>query len=152
MTVVISKLKRKGGTKIELFGKEYHFRPADKNLKPEDPLFMEADHVCDIDDPNAVFRLCAQIKEGYCLANPDKDSIPTPTRKVGQTIAADKKESGEKKPVIISDGNGNEINLTELEPEDLRALATREFGIKVHAKWDDHVVITKIIEKTRGED
>lgn len=152
MALVVCKLKRKGGTRVELFGREYHFKPADANLKPEDPAYTEADHVCDVKDDNALYRLCTQIKEGYCLANPDKDTIPAPTRKVGQTIAADKKEADEKKPVIISDGSGNEINLTELETEDLRALATREFGIKVHAKWEDHVVIAKIIEKTRGED
>jgi hypothetical protein len=145
------KLKRKGGTRAEVFGKEYHFKPEDKTLKPDDPAYLEADHVCDVDDPNAVYRLCAQIREGYELANPEKDTIPAPTRKVGQTIAADKKEAGEKKPVLIRDQNGNEINLTELEPEDLRNLAREEFGVKVHGKWDDQTVITKIIEKTRGE-
>lgn len=152
MTLVVCKLKRKGGTRVELFGREYHFKPADTSIKPEDQAYLEADHVCDVTDDNAVYRLCAQIKEAYALANPDKDAIPAPTRKVGQTIAADKKAEAEKKPVVIQDGNGNEINLTELEPEDLRTLAREEFGIKVHAKWDDAAVIAKIVEKTRSED
>lgn len=152
MALVKCKIKRKGGTRIELFGREYHFKPANTNLKPEEPAYEEADHVCEVDDPNAIYRLCAQIKEGFALANPDKDTIPAPTRKVGQTIAADKKAEGEARPVIIRDGNDNEINLTELEPEDLRLLAREEFGIKVHAKWDDKAVIAKIVEKTRGED
>lgn len=146
-------LKRKGGTKIELFGKNYHFKPEDAALKQDDPLYMEAAHVCEIDDDSAIHRLCVGIKEGYRAVDPNA-VIPKPTKTVSaNTIMSSKtgKPVEAAKPVIISDGDGNEINLSALEPEALRTLAKGTFEINVHHKWPDSTVIAKIVEKTRGE-
>jgi hypothetical protein len=147
-----SKLKRAGGTKIELGGKEYHFKPEDKALKPEDPAFMEADHVCEIEDADTVHRLVVGIREGYEPVDPDAE-IPQPTKKAAQTItgtSSQKKEPGA--PIIIKNGDDEEINLSALEPDALRALAKGTFGINVHYKWTDETVIAKIVEATRAGD
>lgn len=146
-------LKRKGGTKIELFGKNYHFKPEDAALKQDDPAYMEAQHVCEIDDDSAIHRLCVGIKEGYKAVDPNA-AIPKPTKTVNaQTIINSQtgKVVEPAKPIIITDGEGAEINLSAMEPEALRALAKNTFEINVHHKWPDSTVIAKIVEKTRGE-
>jgi len=148
-----SLLKRKGGTKIELFGKNYHFKPEDAAIKVEEPAFMEAAHVCDIDDDSAIHRLCVGIKEGFAPLDRSA-SIPKPTKTVSAPQVINTKTGKpveEAKPVIITDGDGTEINLSALEPEALRSLAKNTFEINVHHKWPDSTVIAKIVEKTRGE-
>lgn len=148
------KLKRKGGTKIELFGAHYHFKPEDDKLKADDPAYMEAAHVCEITDDSAVHRLCVGIKDGYKAVDPDA-VIPRPTKNVqAQTIISSKtgKPVPDVVPVVIESADGEKIELTALEPEKLRALARDTFNINVHHKWSDTTVIAKIVEKTRGTD
>lgn len=145
--VIKCKLKRAGGSKIELFGKTYHFKPDEK--QKDDP---EAAHVCAVPatEAAAIYRFL-QIKEGYELADPSAELPPKPKADPGQTIGNEKpKDPIKDKPIIISDGE-KEINLTELSPEELRVLARDTFKINCHHKWSDQTVIAKIIEKTRGE-
>jgi hypothetical protein len=139
------KLRRPGGTKVDLFGKVYHFAPSN----PADP---DSAHVCDVpfDDSKAIYRLL-QISAGYELVDSDAELPAKPKADPGQTIGNQKKAEEEIKPIIIQGGDGVEINLTALEPEELRKLAKDEFQIAVHHKWTDATVIAKIIEKTRGE-
>lgn len=149
MTAVICLLKRKGGTEIDnLFGKNYYFKPeSGDGTDPKIP------HVCEIPDSDAqaLYRLLSIKPTAYVLEDPDADLPPRPKAERGQTIGNETKPKVEIKPVIITDGEGVEINLTELSPEDLRAVAKDTFGIKVHHKWPDQTVIAKIVEKTRGE-
>lgn len=139
------KQKRPGGSKVELFGKIYHF-------KPENPADPEAPHLCAVpfDDARAIHRFL-QIKEGYELVDPDQPLPPKPKAEPGQTIGNEKPKDPAQKDVIIQADDGSEINLSEQGPEELRVLARDAFGIKVHPKWPDQTVIAKIIEKTRGE-
>lgn len=151
-TVLIRcKLHRAGGSKIPLFGKEYHFKEADAKADSKHDN-SEVPHVCAIpfDDARAIYRLLA-IKEGYELVDPNAELPPRPTQEKGQTIG-NEKPAEEKKPIVISNGEGGEIDLTALEPAELRELAKTEFGLKVHHKWDDATVINKILEAARGSD
>jgi hypothetical protein len=143
--LIISKAKRNGGTKVDLYGKIYHF-------KPENAADPESPHVCPIpdEDARAIYRLLA-IKEGFELADPDAKLPAKPKAEPGQTMAGDKAGKKEAAPIIIQAADGAEINLSELQPEELRALAKDTFQIAVHHKWNDQTVIAKIIEKTRGE-
>lgn len=140
------KLKRKDGSEINLFDKAYHFKPAAG--KEDDP---KADHTCAIpfDDAKAIYRLLS-IKEGYELVDPDAELPPRPSAEAGQTIAG-AAAAVDKKPVIITNEDGSEINLTALDATALRELARDTFKLKVHHKWTDESVIQKIVEATRGE-
>lgn len=144
MALIRCKLKRAGGTKIDnLFGKNYHFRPAADD-KSETP-----DHVCQVEDAAAIHRLL-RIKEGYELVDPTEELPPAPAAAPkGQTITADKAPV-EAKPIIVSDGE-TEYNLVEMTLEELRTLANEGFGVKPHHKWTKDTIIAKIIEKTREE-
>jgi hypothetical protein len=147
MTIIVCKLKRKGGTKVEgLFGKNYHFKPASG-----DGLDPEVHHACDIpnEDAAAIHRLL-QISTAYELASADEVVPAKPKADPGQTIGNEKVEK-KGAPVIIKNAEGEEINLSELDPEQLRTMARDTFSIKVHHKWPDQTVIAKIVEATRGE-
>ena len=148
-----SKAKRPAGTTINLFGLEFHFKPEDASLKPGTPEYAAAPHVCEIGDDSVIHRLCVGIKEGF--APLDRNAvIPQPSRSV-PTQSIINSATGQPiepvKPVII-ECDGEQINLTTIEPEALRALAKGTFGINVHHKWNDATVIAKIVEKTRGTD
>lgn len=150
-TVVIRcKLKRAGGSKIDLYGKQYHFKAADPaNDTPDTP------HMCTIpfEDARAIYRLLS-IKEAYELADPDAELPARPAATDANTV---EREAGAKpaaKPVIIKNADGEEINLTEMAenaPDKLRELARDTFKVKVHHKWDNARVIQTILEAMRGE-
>jgi hypothetical protein len=145
--VFVCKPKRKGGTKVELEGKVYHFKP-----ESGDGTDPEIDHTCAIPDTDAgaIWRLLA-IKEAYSLQDPDA-VLPAKPKVTGQTIAGNKSsDPKEVKPTMIANAAGDQINLSVLAPEELRQLAKEEFGIVVHHKWSNQTVIDKIVEKTRGE-
>jgi hypothetical protein len=137
-------LIREGGTKIDLYGEHYHFKPTSD--KPDAP------HVCEIPFEHArqIHRLLSI--PGYVLVDPQAELPPKPSNTSPQTIAADKAAPQGNAPVIIKSADGEEINLSALDAEELRALARDTFAIKVHHKWDDKTVIGKIVEATRGED
>jgi hypothetical protein len=151
-TIAIAcKLKRAGGSKIDLHGKIYHF-------KPTDPANPEAPHVCAVpfEDAAAIHRLL-QIREGYELVDSDAELPPKPAPDKGQTIHAAKAGAGEASkpegaPVIIKNAAGDEINLSVMERPELAQLAKDEFGITPHHKWPPTTIIAKILEAMRGED
>lgn len=147
MTIIICKLQRKGGSKVEIFGKTYHFKPASGDGSERDIA-----HTCDIPDSDAraLYRLLS-IKEAYELADPEAVLPAHPKAEIGQTIGNQKIDPNKPAPVIIKNGDGEEIDLTELGPEPLRLLARDTFGIAVHNKWKDQTVIQKIVEATRNE-
>jgi hypothetical protein len=151
MTKIVCKLQRKGGTKVEnLFGKTYHFKP--EKLADKDSVDPEIAHVCDIpnEDAAAIHRLL-QITSAYVLASDDEVVPAKPKADPGQTIGNEKVDPKKAAPVIIKNSDGEEIDLTTLDPEQLRILARDTFQIKVHHKWPDTTVIAKIVEATRGE-
>lgn len=148
-TKIICRAQRPGGTKIELFGEKLHFKPAsDKEGEP---------HVASVNGAKAIHRLLG-ILEGdkspaFLLADADAPIPAKPKAEPNQTIGNEKPvDPKDPKPVVIKNGEGEEINLTAMQPAELRELARDVFGIKVHGKWPDQTVIAKIVEKTRGED
>lgn len=148
-TKIICKAQRPGGTKIELFGEKIHF-------KPESDKEGEA-HVAVVNSAQAIHRLLG-ILEGdnspaFLLADPKAELPAKPKAEPGQVIGNEKKPDPKAPaPVIIKNSDGEEINLSSLDPAPLRELARDTFGIAVHHKWSDATVIAKIVEKTRGED
>lgn len=144
---IICLLRRAGGTKIDLYGAKYFFKPLDL----EDP---EAPHVAEIPREHArqLYRLLS-IKNGYVQADPTEELPPRPAAPVGQTIAGDRAAgdaaAAPKAPIIIKSGD-TEINLVELSKEDLTILAKEQFGIKPHHKWTEETLIAKIVEATRA--
>ena len=145
-TIIRIKLHRKGGSEIDLYGKIYHFRPEDPAADDND---KKIPHVCAIpnEDAKAIHRLLS-IKDAYELADPDAELPAKPKAEPGQTVALDKAEA--KPDVIITNGDGEQINLSQMEPDKLRELARDDFGIRVHHKWKDADVIAKIIEAMRA--
>lgn len=138
-------LKRVGGTKVELNGKVYHFKPvAGKADDPDEP------HIASVEDPAHIWRLLS-IKEAYALLDPEEPLPARPKAEPGQVAPFAGKAEKVVTPVKITSDDGTEIILTDLTPEDLRTLARDTFKIVVHHKWSDQTVIAKIIEKTRGE-
>lgn len=148
-TTIKCKLHRVGGSKLDLYGKTYHFKPADPKADPQD---KEVPHVCIIPhtEARAIYRLLS-IKEAYELADPaEADSLPPkPKAEAGQTIAGDKADEGPKD--VIIDNDGEQVNLSKMEAAELRTFARDTFQIKVHAKWSDQNVIQKIIEAMRAD-
>lgn len=151
-TILIQSLiRRAGGSKIPLYGKEYHFKPDN----PEDP---EAIHTCAIpvDDAAAIHRFRA-IREGFKILSDEADLPPAPKAPAGQTIAADKAAAAGEAlppptPVFITSPAGEQIELTAMDRETLAAFAKDNFDIRVHHKWSDASLISKILEAARGED
>ena len=144
-TLIKCKLRRAGGTKISLYGKEYHFKPTEADKA--DP---EASHVCAVPntEAKAIYRLLG-IKEGYELVDPAAELPSKPQADKGQTIADDKADEGEKD--IIIENDGQQINLSQMEASELRQLAKEVFKISVHHKWTNATVIGKIIEAMRAD-
>lgn len=143
MALIRCKLIREGGTKVEIHGKTLHFRPATGD-QSESP-----DHVCEVENPDSIHRLL-KIKEAYELVDPAEE-LPAPTGKSygsGQAIANDQAVKEKGAPIIISNGE-EEINLSDMDLEPLRALAVSAFDIKPHHKWSRETIIAKIIEKNR---
>ncbi len=67
--LIESKLLREGGTKVELYGVEYHFRPT-----------REGAHVCEVAAEDAVDRFLA-IAEGYRLFRGKETFLAEPASK-----------------------------------------------------------------------
>lgn len=145
---IVCKAKRLGGTKIPLYGKDYHFKP----MNPADP---ESPHVADIpaEDARQIYRLLS-IKDGYALLDPEQELPARPAPEHGQTIhntAPGAAAPVDKPPVIIKAGD-EEVNLSEKTREELVEFAKENFDLKVHHKWSPETIIAKIVEATRGED
>lgn len=136
-------LKRAGGSKVELYGKHYHFKPADAT----DP---EAPHVAEIPkaDARQIYRLLA-IKGAYLQTDPAEELPARPAAAAGQTIHGDRAASGQVKPVIVR-YDGQDYNLAEMEPEALQLFAKDTLKIRLHHRWDKQTVIAKIIEAARA--
>jgi hypothetical protein len=140
---IVCKSKRLGGSKIDLYGESYHFKPADAS--------PDAPHVAEIPAAHArqIHRLLS-IKDTYELLDPDAELPARPAPEQGQTVAA--AIAGAKPPaapVIIQSGD-EQIDLTTLSREDLAKLAKEEFKIAVHHKWSEQTIIAKVIEAMRA--
>lgn len=140
--LIESKIKRPGGSYIELGGITYHFAPN-----------AEGRHVCEVDNDDHVDRLLA-IPEGFRLyrdkpvtaapeKNPKKEAKVVANAVTGAN-AGDDETSG-----LTPDGEGGG---TDQEPGDqsrdsdqdpaaddreaLVALYVEKYGRKPHGKWD----------------
>jgi hypothetical protein len=154
-TILIQSLiRRAGGSKIPLYGKEYHFKPDDAS----DP---DAIHTCavPVEDAEAIHRF-KQIPEGYKILSDAADLPPAPKAPAGQTIHATKLAEIvdaaliQKPPVppIFLENGDDKVELTAMSREDLAEFAKENFGIKAHHKWSDDTLINKILEAARGAD
>lgn len=153
-------LKRPVPPTIKLGATVYKFEANDKG-----------DHVCDVTDAAHIRRLIVGIPEGYRQYEKG-EAIPaapveTPAQaEVHPMVAAQQraqeqrdaemakiaqaKAEADAKPIVISDGE-NEINLSTMELDELKALAKNSFGITVHHKWKEDTIRAKIVEATRRE-
>lgn len=141
-------LIRAGGTKIDLYGNKYHFKP--ESDAPEAP------HVAAIpfDHAAAVHRLLSIT--GYALVDKDAELPPYAKPAPVQTIHSDRAAAAgdtppSAEPVIIEGPNGQKINLTAMERPELAQFAQEHFQIKVHHKWKSEGIIAKIIEAMRAD-
>lgn len=129
------KLKRPGGSKIDIGGVTYHFRPENEN-DPHSP------HVCDVKDKRHAQRFLG-IPEGYCLPGdapaPESPTPPAPP-------AANETSSGP-----VDTGNPAPSTETPLEAksdDELREIIKEVTGSYPHPKTGRE----KLIAKIRGED
>lgn len=146
-TILIQSLiRRAGGSKIDLYGKQYHFKP---ESEAED-----ARHVCAVpsEDAAAIHRF-KQIPEGFKILADAADLPAAPKAPAGQTVHADQDTAKQPAaPVFLTSPEGEQIELTAMNREQLNAFAKDNFEIKVHHKWSDDTVIQKILEAARGAD
>lgn len=157
-TILIQSLiLRAGGSKIDLYGKQYHF-------KPDDAADPDAIHTCavPVEDAAAIHRF-KQIPEGFKILGDLDDLPPAPKAPASQTIHADKIEGQaavvapaviEKAPVepIFLENGDDKVELTAMSRDELNAFARENFDIKPHHKWSDDTLIGKILEAARGSD
>lgn len=147
--LIQSLIRRAGGTKIELYGEKYHFKP---ESAADDAL-----HVCAIpfDHAAQIHRLLA-ITSGYALVDPNADLPGKPKAAPVQTIHADKAAAEEDKapapvePVTIQGPDGKDIVLTAMDRPELVQFAKEHFKIAVHHKWSPATIIAKILEAMRA--
>lgn len=136
---VVSKIKRDGGTQIELHGKSYHFVPNE-----------DGDHVAIVTDPVALNRLVNEIPTGYALYGSDADKKVA--RPAAERQAIDPLTSDADAPVqtmFVTNDLGVKIDLNTLNREELAAFASGNLKIVVNSKWKDEIIRAKILEAIR---
>lgn len=159
--LIQSLIRRAGGSKIPLFGKEYEFTPQD----PKDP---DSIHVCAIpvEDAKAIHRL-REIPEGFKVLS-DAASVPAKPKDIpAQTVHTEKPETpaeqdpapapqeapqGESTDVFLESPDGEKINLSAMTRDELDSFARDNFKIRPHHKQSDAVLIAKIVAAARGEE
>lgn len=152
--LIQSLIRRAGGSKIDLYGKQYHFKPENDT--------EDARHVCavPVEDAAAIHRF-KQIPEGFTILADAADLPAAPKAPSGQTVHADQAAPAADAPALIQKApvepvwleNGEDrVELTAMTREQLNAFAKDNFEIKVHHKWSDDTVIQKILEAARGAD
>lgn len=102
---------REGGSKVEVFGKEYHFKPQPDGC-----------HVADVEDDDHIDLLLA-ISEGYRIYRP----------KVKPEATAPKPDDNPAKPEAPFSDLSNLI-VSEMSDDDLRLFATEVMGIPAKNK------------------
>jgi len=83
-------LKRHGGTRVELFGAEYHFAPNEN----------DGAHVCEVGDESAIERLLS-ISEAY-------------KEYVGEFVEDKLQETEDPSDYLITDDKGNDVDLGKM--------------------------------------
>lgn len=109
------KIKREGGSTIELYGKKYEFLPDELNR-----------HVCEVEDKKAIQRLLS-IPEGYRIVGDDDDETeyPQDVDTSGNTLAPGSLTDD----IVLDDEdveNFNEEDEPDPEEQDETGLAPNE--------------------------
>lgn len=120
------KLKRDGGTKIDLDGVEYHFKP-----------LKDGAHVAEVTDEAHLERL-QQIPEAY---KPYKGEAEFPVAKPGSETADEETSDGDDEPTefLVTDKDGKDADLGKMTKQQLLDFATAE-GIAVTVTKKDSLV------------
>lgn len=141
------KLKRHGGSKIDVGGTTYHFKPAN----PNDP---NSPHLCDVKDKNHAQRFLG-ISEGYCLpgdAPAQKPAAPVapPPSPTDQTVASTEQAPADPAtaPVVASTEPSEQVPLEAKSDDELREIIKEATGRYPHPNTSRE----KLIAKIRGED
>lgn len=156
MKTVECYLKRPEPPLVVLDDKKYQFK--------KDP--SSGAHICEIENEAHAHHLVKRVPEAYRLFGEEAEPFELPKTPVStehpmQVAQRQKQEAlareqmdieRQKNPPkqIITNGE-TEIDLGPMSLEQLRALATGEFDIKVHPRWNEATLRAKIIEATRVE-
>jgi hypothetical protein len=136
--LIESKIRREGGSHIDIAGVDYHFKADTSGV-----------HVCDVTDEAAIARLLA-IPEGFRLVS--AVLAPTAAPASGQAVAAVKSapaasaapESG---MVLIGD-NEQRVDLMAMNKRELLAFAKDKF--KVDAMASAQALRESIYQQAKG--
>ena len=139
--LVESKIRRQGGTTIDLYGKTYKFLPNEFG-----------DHVAEVTDEAALNRLVNEIPSGYALYGADADQTVSKPASNSTSFSHPLNTGTQREPdtLIVRDGENKEIDLMQMDREEAAAFARVELAIKVHPKWTIEVVRAKILEAIRA--
>jgi hypothetical protein len=131
--LIESKIRREGGSHIDIGGTDWHFKPG-----------ADGAHVCDVTDEAAIARLLA-IPEGFRLvsAAPAPTAAPAPVQASATTESAPA-ESG---MVLIGDDE-QRVDLMELGKKALLAFAKGKF--KVDAMASAQAIRESIYQQAKG--
>ena len=122
-------IKRAGGSRIDIGGTEYHFKPAKDG---------EA-HVCEVTNREHAARFL-EIKEGYRVFNTDN----APAKQASGS------EDEEPNPMVIKNAAGQEVDLAVLKKADLIDFAEKE-GFTVDATAKVHDIRLSIVAQVKAE-
>ncbi|MCY1167375.1 hypothetical protein D9M73_73360 [compost metagenome] len=107
------KLKREGGTKVEIGGVEYHFKP-----------LPDGAHVAEVTEEDHIARFY-QIPEAYKAYKGDADTATAAsTAAAGGTGDGD--DADEPTEFLVTDGKGNDADLGKMNRAELLAFADKE--------------------------
>lgn len=106
--LIKSKIRREGGSRIDIDGVNYHFKPEGKS--PE--------HVCEVEDKEHIARFLA-ISEGYELA----EEAPKPDAAEG---SGDSEADDEPSDYLVTSEAGDEVDLGKMSRSELLAFAEKE--------------------------
>lgn len=141
--LVKSKIKREGGTQLDMGTVKLHFAPN-----------VAGDHVCEVEDPIVLDRLINQLPEGFELYGDDAGKqVDKPAKKTlhfeHPLVAKGEAKPVEQEKMIIKNGDV-ELDLMTLDLDAARAFATNEMKIDVHPRWKVETIRAKIVEATRA--
>lgn len=127
------KLKRQGGTKVDIGGIVYHFKPNTNDSG--DP------HLCDVKDKLHAKRFLG-IAEGYCLPGDAQEQTPEP---VVSATEVDDKPVVDEPPALPP--AADDVSLESKSDAELREIIKEATGSYPHPKTGRE----KLLAKLRGE-
>lgn len=144
--LIVSKIRRTGGTRVTIDGKDYEFKPTDQSGEK---------HVCDVEDEAAIQRLLS-VPEGFEAMHPGEavDFTPTPKPTPEDRLEADIDPNAEE-PVEAGKDDAEATLEADIEPDnsdglndltdlDLSHAYKDVFGKAPHGRMKRETIITEI--------